>query len=119
MLIAEKDDEPLAAMFLTLSSDGATYLYGASASHDRHLMAPYALQWAAIEEAKALGCASYDLFGVSPRPDPDHPMYGLYAFKSGFGGRMLHRQGSWDVSYDDEGYGAYAAMEAAGPRFIA
>ncbi len=119
MLLAEKDGEPLAAMFLTLSADGATYLYGASSSRDRQLMAPYALQWAAMREAKASGCASYDLFGVAPRPDPDHPLFGLYAFKSGFGGSMLHRQGSWDVAYDEPGYAAYAAMEAAGPGFTA
>jgi len=117
MLLAEKEGRPLAAMFLSISADRATYLYGASSSEERQLMAPYALQWAAMMTAKRAGCSSYDLFGVAPRPDPDHPMYGLYAFKSGFGGSMLHRQGSWDFAYDESGYESYAAFEAAGPRF--
>ncbi|MDX9899201.1 MAG: peptidoglycan bridge formation glycyltransferase FemA/FemB family protein [Spirochaetia bacterium] len=119
MLIAEKDDTPLAAMFLSISADRATYLYGASSSKDRQLMAPYALQWAAMEKAKASECSSYDLFGVAPRPDHEHPMYGLYAFKSGFGGTMLHRQGSWDFAYDESRYFSYVASESACPGFLA
>ncbi|HPE88843.1 MAG TPA: peptidoglycan bridge formation glycyltransferase FemA/FemB family protein [Spirochaetales bacterium] len=119
MLVAEKDGKPLAAMFMSVSADRAAYLYGASSSEDRNLMAPYALQWAAMNRARAAGCASYDLFGVAPRPDPDHPMYGLYVFKSGFGGSMLHRQGAWDYAYDGAGYASYVAYEAAGPGFIA
>jgi lipid II:glycine glycyltransferase (peptidoglycan interpeptide bridge formation enzyme) len=117
MLVAEKDGRPLAAMFLSISADRATYLYGASSSEERNLMAPYALQWAAMMQGKRSGCSSYDFFGVAPRPDPDHPMYGLYSFKSGFGGAMLHRQGSWDFAYDEPGYESYAAFESAGPRF--
>ena len=69
LLIAEKDDEALAAMFLSTSADGAAYLYGASSGENRQLMAPYALQWAAMLASKSEGCASYDLFGRG-RPDP-------------------------------------------------
>ena len=56
LLIAEKDGVPLAAMFMSVSSDQASYLYGASSGEHRELMAPYALQWAAIQEAKNVGC---------------------------------------------------------------
>jgi lipid II:glycine glycyltransferase (peptidoglycan interpeptide bridge formation enzyme) len=62
-------------------------------------MAPYALQWQAMREAGAAGCGSYDLFGIPPREDPAHPMAGLYRFKTGFGGEIRHRGGSWDYSY--------------------
>jgi lipid II:glycine glycyltransferase (peptidoglycan interpeptide bridge formation enzyme) len=62
-------------------------------------MAPYALQLKAMEDARLAGCAEYDLFGIPPADDPDHPMAGLYRFKTGFGGRIIHRSGSWDLAY--------------------
>ena len=96
LLIAQHDGKPLAAMFLAFSDKRATYLYGASSSVSRHYMATYALQWEAIQRAKKVGCTEYDMFGVSPRPDPSHPRYGLYRFKTGFGGRLFHRMGCWD-----------------------
>jgi len=80
-------------------------------------MAPYALQWTAIQEAKRLGCRSYDLFGVAPSPDPEHPLYGLYRFKTGFGGALVHRQGSWDYPYDDRSYEFYCAQESTSQGF--
>ncbi len=112
LLIAEKGGLPLAAMFISASADGATYLYGASSGEGRNHMAPYALQWEAMLRARKAGCSSYDLFGLPPRPDPDHPMYGLYAFKQGFGGTMLHRQGAWDYPYDEAAYSSWIASEA-------
>jgi lipid II:glycine glycyltransferase (peptidoglycan interpeptide bridge formation enzyme) len=117
LLIAEKDGVPLAAMFMAVSSDQASYLYGASSGEHRDLMAPYALQWTAIQEAKKIGCRSYDLFGVAPGPDPGHPMYGLYQFKRGFGGTMLHRQGVWDYPYDLSAYSQFRAAETVAPGF--
>jgi lipid II:glycine glycyltransferase (peptidoglycan interpeptide bridge formation enzyme) len=62
-------------------------------------MAPYALQWQAIRDAKAANCSSYDFFGIPPNEDPNHPMAGLYRFKTGFGGKIIHRPGSWDYVY--------------------
>ena len=67
-------------MFLVLSAHRATYLYGASSSSMRNLMPTYALQWKAMLIAKKCDCTEYDMFGVSPNPDPSHPMYGLYRF---------------------------------------
>jgi len=104
-------------MFLSTSADRATYLYGASSGEDRGLMAPYALQWAAMSAARKEGCSSYDLFGVAPTPDPEHPLHGLYQFKSGFGGSMLHRQGAWDYPYDEGAYSAFLAGESVAEGF--
>lgn len=67
-------------MFLVLSAHRATYLYGASSSSMRNLMPTYALQWKAMQIAKKCDCTEYNMFGVSPNPDPSHPMYGLYRF---------------------------------------
>lgn len=111
LLLAEKDGEPLAALFLILSGNRGTYLYGASSSRHRNCMPTYALQWEAIRRAKAHECLEYDMFGVSPGPDASHPMYGLYKFKSGFGGELFHQMGCWDYPFDDDKYKLFLAAE--------
>lgn len=96
LLMAEHGGEPLAAMFMVITGKRGTYLYGASSSERRNLMATYALQWRAMEKAREAGCTEYDMFGIAPRPEPSHPLYGLYRFKSGFGGSVYHTMGCWD-----------------------
>jgi lipid II:glycine glycyltransferase (peptidoglycan interpeptide bridge formation enzyme) len=93
------EGETLAAIVVLFRGKEATYLYGASSNNKRNLMAPYALQWQAMRDAKEAGCEIYDLFGIPPNDNPDHPMYGLYRFKTGFGGAIVHRCGSWDYVY--------------------
>ena len=93
---ARHEGDCLAAIVVLFRGKDATYLYGASSNTKRNLMAPYALQWKAMQDAKAAGCTGYDLFGIPPNEDPGHPMAGLYRFKTGFGGSILHRPGSWD-----------------------
>lgn len=111
LLIAELDRRPIAAMFLAMSNKRATYLYGASSSRNRECMATYALQWSAIRNARADGCTEYDMFGVSPLPDPSHPLYGLYRFKTGFGGSLFHRMGCWDYPLQPDRYQIYLTLE--------
>ncbi|MDR0596901.1 MAG: peptidoglycan bridge formation glycyltransferase FemA/FemB family protein, partial [Treponema sp.] len=96
---AEYEGRTLAAAIVLFRKTAATYLYGASSNEDRNVMAPYAVQWQAMRDAKAYGCEEYDLFGIPPSADPNHPMAGLYRFKTNFGGRILHRSGSWDFAY--------------------
>lgn len=111
LLVAEYDKKPLAAMFLVITGHRGSYLYGASSSQQRNLMATYALQWEAIIRSKQAGCTEYDMFGISPSPDPKHPLYGLYKFKSGFGGEIYHSLGCWDYPLDDETYTLFRASE--------
>jgi lipid II:glycine glycyltransferase (peptidoglycan interpeptide bridge formation enzyme) len=111
LLIAEIDHTPLAAMFLVFSGQRATYLYGASSSIKRNYMPTYALQWDAIKRAKNRGCTEYDMFGVAPKPDHAHPLYGLYRFKKGFGGNLFHRMGCWDYPFNESSYKDYLTAE--------
>ncbi len=94
--IARHDGEDLAAIITLFMNGRAVYLYGASSDQQRNLMPAYALQWAAIRAAHAFGCIDYDFYGIPPTDDPGHPMAGLYRFKTGFGGSILHKAGSWD-----------------------
>lgn len=99
LYIAEHDGEALAAIIVLFRGEEATYLYGASSDSKRNFMAPYALQWRAIRDAHEKGCLRYDLYGIPPKENPLHPMAGLYRFKIGFGGQIIHRPGSWDYAY--------------------
>jgi lipid II:glycine glycyltransferase (peptidoglycan interpeptide bridge formation enzyme) len=99
LYLAFHEGAPLAGIIILLRGSSAVYLYGASSNEKRNFMAPYALQWQAIQDARAAGCTEYDLYGIPPREDPAHPMAGLYRFKTGFGGRIIHRSGSWDYTY--------------------
>jgi lipid II:glycine glycyltransferase (peptidoglycan interpeptide bridge formation enzyme) len=117
LLIAEHNADPLAAMFLATSKKRGTYLYGASASQNRQFMAAYALQWEAIRLLKTQGCTEYDMFGSAPGPNPDHPMYGLYRFKGGFGGNLFHRMGCWDFPILHDEYSQFVAKEISAQAF--
>jgi lipid II:glycine glycyltransferase (peptidoglycan interpeptide bridge formation enzyme) len=99
LYIASHEGEDLAAIITLFRGTEAVYLYGASSDRKRNLMATYLLQWQAMRDAKEAGCTRYDLFGIPPNNDPNHPMAGLYQFKTGFGGTIIHRPGSWDYVY--------------------
>ncbi|MEG2478861.1 MAG: peptidoglycan bridge formation glycyltransferase FemA/FemB family protein [Mucinivorans sp.] len=111
LLIAYLDEQPLSAMFLLISSHRATYLYGASSSLLRNFMPTYAMQWRAIQIAKGYGCSEYDMFGIAPTADPSHPMYGLYKFKTGFGGDIFHQMGCWDYPLRHDEFSLLQATE--------
>ena len=96
LLSARSQDELLGGIIVSVCGRMARFLYGASAPCGRELMANYALQWAAIRLARARRCLTYDLYGIPTSPDPSHPWAGLYRFKTGFGGEVVHRWGSWD-----------------------
>jgi lipid II:glycine glycyltransferase (peptidoglycan interpeptide bridge formation enzyme) len=117
LLMADSEGEYLAAMFLILSRKRGTYLYGASSSRSRNLMASYALQWEAIRIAQHEGCVEYDMFGAAPNANPSHPLHGLYRFKSGFGGHLYHRMGCWDYPLNHSKYKAFRAKEVNGQKY--
>jgi len=119
MLMATYNQEPLAAMFLIISNKRSTYLYGASAGKKRNLMPTYALQWEAMKIAKASGCTEYDMFGAAPNADSSHPMYGLYKFKTGFGGHLFHRMGCWDYPLNEKKYQLFIATEMSQQGYYA
>jgi lipid II:glycine glycyltransferase (peptidoglycan interpeptide bridge formation enzyme) len=112
LYLASHNGEPQAAIITLFRGDQAVYLYGASSDRNRNLMAPYLLQWRAMLDAGAAGCRQYDLFGIPPNEDPGHPMAGLYRFKTGFGGRIIHRPGSWDLAYKPLAAGLFRAAES-------
>jgi lipid II:glycine glycyltransferase (peptidoglycan interpeptide bridge formation enzyme) len=97
LYVAKHEDDYLGAIMTLFSKTEAVYLYGCSSNEKRNLMPNFLLQWTAMQDAKAYGSKYYDMYGMPPTDDPSHPMHGLYLFKTGFGGRNVHRAGTWDV----------------------
>ena len=118
LLLAESAGGMLAGAMIFASGSRAWYLYGASDDLDRASMAPYAVQWAAIQWAHARGCSTYDLWGV---PDFDETqletafttrsdaLWPVYRFKRGFGGTLARTCGAWDHVYRPKAHFLYRA----------
>lgn len=72
------------------------YLFGASSSDLRFLRPPYLLMDDMIKYAIDHNFGYYDMYGVSGIFEKDHPDYGLYTYKSGFGGNLVEFIGEFD-----------------------
>jgi lipid II:glycine glycyltransferase (peptidoglycan interpeptide bridge formation enzyme) len=82
-------DSPIAGLMGVTWGATGYYYYGASDYEHRALMAPYLLQWEAMQRCKAIGCTRYDLLGCAPPgADEDHPWQGITGFKEKFGGEL-------------------------------
>jgi lipid II:glycine glycyltransferase (peptidoglycan interpeptide bridge formation enzyme) len=87
LYLAEYKDKVIAGIIITYYKDTAVYYYGVSSNDQRNLMAPYLLQWHAIQEAKKRGLAHYDFLGISPPNVKKHAWMGVTDFKKKFGGK--------------------------------
>ncbi|MGH7775998.1 MAG: lipid II:glycine glycyltransferase FemX [Candidatus Dormibacterales bacterium] len=110
--VARVQGEPVAAILVARHDGRAYYLFGGSDGRHREAMPAYALQFEAMAAAADAGCRDYDLWGVPPEPDPSHPWFGLWQFKTGFGGRALKYAGCWDLVLDR----SWALASRAGAR---
>jgi lipid II:glycine glycyltransferase (peptidoglycan interpeptide bridge formation enzyme) len=102
MLVSRYNGIPVAAGIFTFHQEMASYMYGASLSKYRNLMAPYLMHWQAIKLAKAKGCRFYDLLAISPfGANADKKLVakyeGITRFKEQFGGIKYQTIGSWDL----------------------
>lgn len=111
LYLAEHKGDLLAGIIVLFYKEKAIYLYGASSNEKRNLMPAYLLQWQAIRDAREVGCGSYDFYGIPPANDPHHPMYGLYRFKTGFGGTLIHRCGVYDAPVKPGLYRLFRVVE--------
>ncbi len=98
-------DVPIASILCIGFGNTFTYVHGASSNEMRNVMAPYALQWHAMQFAKAHGYTQYDLWGIAPLVSEPiegktvslhgrswkaaHPWSGITRFKVGFGGEYV------------------------------
>jgi lipid II:glycine glycyltransferase (peptidoglycan interpeptide bridge formation enzyme) len=107
-LIAEVDNEPVAAIFLFTFAGRGYYVYGMSRDKHREKMPTYLLQWAAMKHAKAHGCLTYDLWGAPDVFDESDSMWGVYRFKEGLGGEVVRTLGAYDFAPSKFWYAMYS-----------
>ena len=98
ILIAEVEEQPIAALILFHFNGTARYMFGMSTQNARELMPNYLLQWEAMRLARQLGCHSYDMWGAPDIFDESDSMWGVYRFKEGFNGTTTRTIGAWDYA---------------------
>lgn len=96
ILIAEVENQPVAALILFVFNKVSRYMFGMSTEAYRELMPNYLLQWEAIRLSKQLGCHTYDMWGAPDTFDSKDSMWGVYRFKQGFNGLTARHIGAWD-----------------------
>jgi len=117
LFLAEQNGVTLAACMIFAWAGTGLYLYGGSIEAGLKSGANHALQWQAIQWARAHGCRLYDFWGV---PDQfglaalatdaaervqleeqakSDPLYGVFRFKKGFGGQVTRYLPAYDRVY--------------------
>ncbi len=109
-LIAEVENEPVAAIFIFYFAGRAYYVYGMSRDVHREKMPAYLLQWEAIKRAKANGCETYDLWGAPDVFNESDSMWGVYRFKEGLVGKVVRTLGAWDYAPNRLWYSMYSEV---------
>jgi len=107
LFFAEFEGRPIAAAIIVRFGTTATYLYAASKSGLGRYNAPSFLLWEAMRAAKAEGCDTFDLWGIS---DTKKKWAGVTAFKKSFGGKKTVYVGTWDAPFHKILYHAYMTL---------
>jgi len=94
LFFAYHEWEVIAAGIFVVENDVMTYYYGASSNHKRNLMAPYLLQWTAIEHAIKRECKIYDFLGVAGDDEKNSSLAGVTDFKMKLSPQKLLVSGS-------------------------
>ena len=81
-------------------------------------MPNYLLQWEAIKSAISAGHDMYDFRGVCGIVDENHPQYGLYRFKKGFGAEFTEFIGELYIPFKPLTYKLYKWSEKLYKKLI-
>lgn len=107
------EGRPLAAIMAEAFGNKVWYQVGASYTDGRNLMPAPLLQFHVMQWAWERGKTYYDFVAIPNLENMGKDsMWGLYTFKSGFGGRPIEWAGCMDKILDPRGY-AWEALEPA------
>jgi len=81
IILAYHEDEVIAGGIFIFDTELSIYYYGASGNKHRNLMAPYLIQWTAIEHAKQKWSKLYDFLGVATPGNDNDPLAWVTSFK--------------------------------------
>ncbi len=114
LLLAEREGQTLATAIVGAAGTTALYLYSGSTADGLKYGAQHAIQWEALQWARQRGCTTYDFWGIPDalgraRTADDEaasaalesearqdPLYGVFRFKKGFGGRIVRYLPAYD-----------------------
>ena len=106
-LVARHEGEIIAGGFFVYHGNTGLYYYGASSNHKRNLMAPYLLQWQALQLAKSKGKLSYDFMGIANPNDPNDSLQGVTDFKLKFGDGITEFNAPYIITFNNLSYKFY------------
>lgn len=118
LLLAYYNGQAISGVIPIFYGNKTWYLYGASSNEHRNLMPNYLLQWEMIKMAIARHDDIYDFRGVSGVVDKNHPQYGLYRFKQGFGATFTEFIGEVYMPYKPMKYQLYKFAEKNYKKFV-
>lgn len=119
LLTARYRKEILVAWVLFVFNETLYYPYGASSRNYRETMPAYAMMWEAIRYGRKNSCKTFDLWGcLGPNPDQKDPWFGFHRFKAGFGGKMVHYLGTYDLVIDHQLYGVYNIANTLRQKYL-
>jgi lipid II:glycine glycyltransferase (peptidoglycan interpeptide bridge formation enzyme) len=95
--LARHAEQLLAGAVMLFYGPRLIYLFGGTGTEGKELKPGYLLHWRAIQDAQRRGCLTYDMWGVPLKPEPGHPGYGYYVFKSRFNGTLTRYIGIFDL----------------------
>lgn len=125
-LTAYYENIPVASNLYISFNGVCTYVHGASSNEYRNVMAPYVLQWTAIQFAKKFGVQKFDFWGIAPDVSPhdenaiglngffwnkDHAWGGVTRFKAGFGGMRISYPPAVEIIINSTVYKLYSLLK--------
>jgi lipid II:glycine glycyltransferase (peptidoglycan interpeptide bridge formation enzyme) len=96
LYFANHQEATVAASLIVTYGTRLIYLFSGSSDEGRRLKAPYLIQQHAIRDGQALGCRTYDLWGIPVDFRPGDPGWGYAHFKEMLGGVPIKFAGAWD-----------------------
>lgn len=118
--LAEKHGKriPLAGSMFIACEKELLNLYGGGYDEFMKYDAMYAIQWHAIKYAKNHGFDLYNFYGIEGNFNKENnPMYGVYEFKKGFGGKVVELIGEFDLPISKSKYRFYTIAFSSYKKF--
>ena len=89
VFLAKHHGKPIAGRIILRWKDKMWAWHGSSLKEYWGLHANHLLDWHSVEWGNEQGVKTYDLLGIPCEKVKTHPKYGLYLYKTGFGGKVV------------------------------
>ncbi|UFX82639.1 lipid II:glycine glycyltransferase FemX [Candidatus Absconditicoccus praedator] len=97
LFLVKKDGKIVAGSICVYENDEVYYLYGAASREFGNIGQHHFLKYSLFNHLKTLGYRQFDLLGVAPAGDADHPLVSVSDFKKSLGGNFVQYVGNFDL----------------------